>query len=113
MTLTLRSRRMDTPISAKAALLQALVRGPGFGLDLIVRVKKQTNGSVTLGNASVYPALRGLEQEGLIESYEGEPMAERGGRPRRYYKLTALGARAAMEQRQTASALFGLLVPEG
>lgn len=103
---------MDTPISAKAALLQALIRGPGYGLDLVERVKKQTKGSVSLGNASVYPALRGLEQEGLIESYEGEPMPERGGRPRRYYKLTAVGKKAAMENRQTAAALFGFLVPE-
>ena|SRR2546425_9404962 len=103
---------MDTPISAKAALLQALVREPGYGLELIERVKKQTKGAVQLGNASVYPALRALEQEGLIDSYEGESLPERGGRPRRYYKLTALGAKAAIENRKLAGALFGLLVPQ-
>lgn len=98
---------MDTPISAKAALLQALVRGSGYGLELIDRVKKQTKDAVQLGNASVYPALRALEREGLIDSYEGDPLPERGGRPRRYYKLTALGAKAATENRKTALALFG------
>jgi len=102
---------MDTPINAKAALLQALVRGHGYGLDLIERVKKQTKGAMKLGHASVYPALRSLERDGLIESYESEPLPERGGRPRRYYKLTALGRRAAVEDRQTAGALFGLLAP--
>lgn len=104
---------MDTPFSAKAALLQALVRGPGYGLELIDRVKKQTKGAVKLGNASVYPALRALEYEGLIDSYEGEPLAERGGRPRRYYKLTALGAKASLENRKTALALFGRFAPGG
>jgi PadR family transcriptional regulator PadR len=99
---------MDAPVSAKAALLQALVAGPGFGLDLIERVKKQTNGKLVLGQGSVYPALRELEREGLLESYEGEPMPERGGRPRRYYRLNALGAKVALEQREVVFELFGI-----
>jgi PadR family transcriptional regulator PadR len=102
---------MDAAVSAKAALLQALVRGPGYGLDLIERVKKQTHGKFVLGQGSVYPALRELEREGLLESYEGEPLPERGGRPRRYYKLNALGAKAAIEQREVVMGLF-MPVPE-
>jgi PadR family transcriptional regulator PadR len=98
---------MDAPISAKAALLQALISGPGYGLDLIERVKKQTQGKLELGQGSVYPALRDLEREGFLDSYEGEPMPERGGRPRRYYKLNARGAKAAREQREVAWGVFG------
>ena len=103
---------MDAPVSAKAALLQALISGPGYGLDLIERVKKQTQGRLVLGQGSVYPQLRDLEQEGLLDSYEGDPMPERGGRPRRYYRLNAKGAKAAMEQREIVIGLFGPL-PEG
>ena len=99
---------MESPVTAKAALLQALASGPGYGLDLIERVKKQTNMAVELGQGSVYPALRDLEEDGLLESYEGEPMPERGGRPRRYDKLTALGAKAAMVQREVVFGLFGM-----
>ena len=102
---------MDTPISAKTALLQALISGDGYGLDLIERVKKRTNGQVVLGQGSVYPALRDLEEEGLVRSYEGEPMPERGGRPRRYYKLTAAGQKAATEQGRTLASFF--LAPVG
>lgn len=98
---------MDAPVTAKAALLQALISGPGYGLDLIERVKTQTKGKIELGQGSVYPALRDLEREGLLESYEGEPVPERGGRPRRYYKLNATGAKAAMEQRDMVFGLFG------
>ena len=36
-------------------------------------------------------------------------MPERGGRPRRYYRLNAKGARAATEQREIVGGLFGLL----
>jgi PadR family transcriptional regulator, regulatory protein PadR len=63
-----------------------------------------------MGNT--YPALRELETEGLVKSWEADPTPERGGRPRRYYKLTAAGQRAATEQKQAIAGLFGL-VPEG
>ena len=104
---------MDIPITAKAALLQALIRGPGYGLDLIDRVRQQTSGRLSLNNGSVYPALRALEREGLVKSYEGETAPERGGRPRRYYRITGLGRKAAMQNREAAGSLFGFLRPEG
>ena len=100
---------MDSPITAKAALLQALASGPGYGLDLIERVEKRTRGALILGQGSVYPALRDLEREGLLDSYEGPPTPERGGRPRRYYKLSAFGERVAAEQTIVVSQIFGLL----
>ncbi len=104
---------MDTPVTARAALLQALIQGKGFGLELIDRVKERTKGAIKLGQGSVYPALRDLEHEGLVRSWDGEPLAERGGRPRRYYELTAQGRRTAVEQHEAVAGLFGALQPAG
>ncbi|MBI2395953.1 MAG: helix-turn-helix transcriptional regulator [Deltaproteobacteria bacterium] len=101
---------MDTPVSAKAALLQVLISGEGYGLDLIERVKTRTGGAVVLGPGSVYPALRELEREGLLTSYEADPLPERGGRPRVYYRITAEGKRTALGQKTAVSGLF-LLTP--
>lgn len=95
-------------LSSKGALLQALTRGEGYGLELIERVKERTQRKVVLTQGTVYPALRALEKEGLVESYESEPLPERGGRPRVYYRLTAAGHRAAQEQREVTINLFGL-----
>lgn len=97
---------MDVPVTAKTALLQALVSGDGYGLELIHRVSERTEGRIKLHQGSVYPALRSLEREGLLESYEGETTAEREGRPRRYYRITAEGLRAAREERKAVSGLF-------
>ena len=97
---------MDAPINAKAALLQALLRGPGYGLDLIERVKQQTEGRLVLGQGSIYPTLRDLNREGFVESYEAPRVKERGGRPRIMYRLTPLGAQLAMEHRDTVLLLF-------
>jgi len=97
---------MDSPLSTKSAILQALIQGEAYGIEIIDRVKERSGGSIRLGQGSVYPALRALERKGFIEAHWGEPRPERGGRPRRYYKLTAKGARAATEER---TAIIGLL----
>jgi PadR family transcriptional regulator, regulatory protein PadR len=101
---------MDVPVSAKAALLQALLDGPSYGLELIARVQERTKGKIKLGDTSTYPALRSMEREGLLKSWEGEPLPERGGRPRRYYELTAEGRRAATGDKETVAGLFGIVV---
>lgn len=103
---------MESPLTAKAALLQALAHGSGFGLDLIQRVQQLTGGKLTLGQGSVYPALKDLEWDGLAESYDGAPTPERGGRPRRYFKLTPRGFQLAREHRAIAAELFGLVPAE-
>jgi PadR family transcriptional regulator, regulatory protein PadR len=100
---------MKLPVTAQAAILQALISGPAFGLEIIDRVSTRTKGKITLNQGSIYPALRDMERDGLLESYNGdEVVPERGGRPRRYYRLTAKGAEAAMEQAQAVSSLFGI-----
>ncbi len=100
-------------VTPKSAILEVLISGDGYGLDIIDRVAERTDGAIKLHQGSVYPALRALEREGLVESYDGPPLPERGGRPRRYYKLTALGARKAQEQRLAVRGLFGLALGMG
>jgi PadR family transcriptional regulator, regulatory protein PadR len=95
-------------LDTKTALLQALVKGENYGLALIDLVREMTNGEVTIVQGRVYPVLRELETDGMAESFDGQPVAERGGRPRRYYRLTAAGHRAAREQ---ARSIYGLLKP--
>lgn len=102
-----RRSAMDMSV-AKIALLQALVSGPGFGLELIDRVRDRSGGRIELLQGSVYPALRSLEREGFLESYDGAPVPERGGRPRRYYRITAEGRRAARDDSKAVAGLFGL-----
>ena len=97
-------------MNTKAALLQALIRGEGYGLDLIARVRERTKGKVKIHQGNVYPTLRALEAEGLVRSYEADPLPERGGRPRRYYQLTPDGKKAAMDQTKAVAGLFGLVV---
>ena len=98
-----------SPVSVRASLLQALIEGPGYGIELADRVEGRT--SIRIPQGSLYPSLWDLEREGLVTCYETDPLPERGGRPRKYYELTAEGLRRAREEREVAFRLFQL-VPE-
>lgn len=99
---------MESPVSAKAAILAALIRGKSFGLEIIDKVRDRTGGAIVLTEGSVYPALKAMERDGLLRSFDGEPMPERGGRPRRYYELTGKGRKAVTEYQVSVGNLFGL-----
>lgn len=55
---------------------------------------------------AIYAALERLERHGLLTSVLGEPTAERGGRAKRYYRVTATGLRAAKDTQRAFVALW-------
>jgi PadR family transcriptional regulator PadR len=95
-------------LDTRTAILQVLMKGESYGLEIIDRVRDSSCGKIRLLQGRVYPVLRELEADGLLRSFDGEPRADRNGRPRRYYELTAEGRRVATGD---ARALAGLLAP--
>ena len=73
---------------ATTLVMQAIGAGHRHGFDIV-----DVTGYPT---GTVYPALRRLESDGYVRSrWEDEHAAAREGRPaRRYYELTASGAKA-------------------
>lgn len=55
---------------------------------------------------AVYATLDRLEDKGLIESWLSEPTAQRGGRSRRHYRLSAAGAEALKDAAATSKRLY-------
>jgi DNA-binding PadR family transcriptional regulator len=100
---------MEALLSARAALVQALFEGPGYGVALAQCVKDRTSGHVRLGHGNIYTALRALEQDGLVWSWKVVPRGRRGARARLYYELTPRGIEVAEAQRQ---GLAGLVTPK-
>lgn len=91
-------------------LLSLLRLGEGaYGVPISNEIEKQSGRPVAVG--SVYAALERLERKGLITSRWGEPTAERGGRAKKHFSVTAGGLK---ELRQTQKALINLWkgVPE-
>ena len=100
---------MRTLLNARTAILLALDR-PGYGLQIIDRVRRQTSGRVRLRLGSVYPALSDLERRRLVRSWEVPALSR--GRRRRYYELTPKGVAAVRAEREALQGLLGT-APEG
>jgi DNA-binding PadR family transcriptional regulator len=75
-----------------------------YGLAILEEIRKST-GKVWL-NGSIYACLGRLLKHGLVESLEGDPAPERGGRRKIYYRVTRDGRQALKEIRNISSAIW-------
>jgi DNA-binding PadR family transcriptional regulator len=57
-------------------------------------------------SGSLYVTLDRLERKGLILSHAGEPEPGRGGRPKRFVRITPKGVRAVREVREAMLSLW-------
>lgn len=74
--------------STPLLLLSLLQDGPMYGYQIIETVKGRTDGTYTLKEGALYPALHKLEAAELITSYwQTQP----NGRDRRYYAIQPAG----------------------
>ncbi len=63
---------------------------------------------------ALYTTLDRLEEKGLVRSRYADPTAQRGGRAKRYFTVTAQGIRAvARAQRGFQRLMDGLVLPGG
>jgi PadR family transcriptional regulator, regulatory protein PadR len=59
-----------------------------------------------VARGALYTALERLEEKGLLSSRTSAPSPERGGRVRRYFKVTARGLAAVRVSRQARLSLW-------
>ena len=87
-------------VSGSMALLvmKLLEDGDKYGYQMIEELKRRSDDTFHLKAGTLYPLLHGLEEKGLVTSYEREAAA---GKPRRYYRLTKDGAAALREKEES------------
>jgi len=90
-------------------ILETLVHEPSHGYRIAQRIKERSEGVLDFKEGTLYPALHKLENEGMVESYEGIEK----GRPRRYYRITRSGrgmlVRDRAEWRELSRAMTTML----
>lgn len=86
-------------------MLVAVLRlsGDGYGVAIIDEVAAQTGREMS--QARVYLVLQRLERKGFVASRLGDPEAVRGGRAKRYFRVTGEGRERL---RDSAAALFSI-----
>jgi DNA-binding PadR family transcriptional regulator len=70
-------------------LAVAGLRGSGYGVTIQEQLEAETGRTVAVG--AVYATLERLERKGYLRSRVGPATAERGGRRKRLYQVTAAG----------------------
>jgi PadR family transcriptional regulator PadR len=77
--------------SFELMVILALIRlgEDAYGVPISREIEGRSGREVALG--SVYATLERLEEKGLVTSELGEPTPERGGRAKRYFRVTARG----------------------
>lgn len=78
-----------------------------YGVPLTRELSELRGRDVSVG--SVYAALDRLELKGLIASSLGESSPERGGRAKRYFRVTKEGLRSVNETRRVLTKLWKTL----
>jgi PadR family transcriptional regulator PadR len=87
-------------------ILLALMRlGDGaYGVPVSREIEEASGRVVAL--ATLYTTLARLEKNGLVSSRLGEPTAERGGRAKRYFRVTAKGLREVRDAQRVFTSLW-------
>jgi DNA-binding PadR family transcriptional regulator len=75
-----------------------------YGIPILDEVCARVGREVS--RATVYVALKRLEEKGLVSSKLGESTPERGGRAKRYFKLKPTGLKALRESREMFLSLW-------
>jgi DNA-binding PadR family transcriptional regulator len=78
-----------------------------YGVPISRELEKQRGRDVSVG--SVYAALERLETKGLVVSALGDPTPERGGKAKRYFRITKEGLRQVRETRRVLTRMWQTL----
>src|SRR5580704_13131849 len=75
-----------------------------YGVPIALELEASSGKDVLLG--SVYAALDRLDAKGLVCCRVGDPTPERGGRAKKYFKVTAKGLREVRDAQRTLVRLW-------
>ena len=81
-----------------------------YGVPIRAEIERRTGRALTVG--ALYRTLDRLEEKGYVTSWFSEPMAMRGGRSKRYFKLRPIGVRTLRASRDALAAMWDGLEPQ-
>ena len=75
-----------------------------YGVSIVDMLNEITDKNWVLGG--IYVPLERLEEKGYLTSFMGDPTNKRGGRSKRFYKLTKLGIDALIKLKEMENAVW-------
>ncbi|WP_128546458.1 PadR family transcriptional regulator [Larkinella soli] len=90
-------------------LMVAILDGDAYGVTISQEIEQHVGRVVAFG--TVHNTLIRLEEKGFVRSELGGATAERGGRRKRLFRVTALGSRALVDIQEVRSRLWQMVPP--
>jgi PadR family transcriptional regulator len=87
-------------------ILLAILRAGDEAYGVVIAREIETTAGRTVLLGAVYAALERLERNGMVASSVGEPTASRGGRAKRFFRVTQRGLRAVKDTQRALVALW-------
>ena len=91
-------------------LTVAVLKEKAYGVAIADELQNQTGRSANI--SAVHAALHRLEEKGMLASHLGEATAERGGRRKRLFVVTALGGATLSEIKEMRNRLWNAIGPD-
>jgi PadR family transcriptional regulator PadR len=91
-------------------LVVAACSEDSYGVIIWEQLQQQTGRNITI--SAIHATLYRLEEKGYLSSQMGGATAERGGRRKRFFTLTAAGSKALLEIQQMRYQLWQA-IPQG
>jgi len=88
-------------------LIVATLDGDAYGVNITHEIADKTGRDARLNQ--VHASLHRLEEKGMINSKMSKPTAERGGRRKRLFKITAYGRQTLSEIQSIRTNLWNLI----
>src|ERR1041385_8619865 len=89
-----------TPLELLTLIAVARLDDAAYAVPIREEIRAVSGRSVSI--AAIYGALDNLERRGLTQAAMSDPRPERGGRARRYYRLTTHGREWVRRERDLA-----------
>lgn len=88
-------------------LMVALLGKEAYGVSITEELRKQAGREISISAA--HAVLHRLEEKGFVKSRMGGSSAERGGRRKRLFSITAYGRNVLEELRETRNVIWSLI----
>jgi PadR family transcriptional regulator PadR len=84
-----------------------VINDPAYAVNILQQLESQTGRTIDF--STVHTTLKRLEEKGFLRSKMGGATAERGGRRKRYFTVTASGIRILRDNQEMRSKLWSLM----
>jgi DNA-binding PadR family transcriptional regulator len=88
-------------------LVIGVIKEEAYGVSITQMLEKETGRTVDF--STVHTTLKRLEEKGFVKSVMAGATAERGGRRKRYFSITAYGYKVLRESQEIRMRLWSLM----